>query len=145
MLAQSDTFRLPFRDGVFQTVATSPPCYGIIWRMKRNSKGQFIKGQRYSPNTEFKKGEHWRKPKSHWHREWLYNEYITQKRTTSEIAKEMGCIPANIIYWLRKHNIPRRSTAETKAIKHWGLKGKIKWDVWYARKETSKLERWTNS
>ena len=29
MLAQSDAFRLPFRDGVFQTVVTSPPYYSL--------------------------------------------------------------------------------------------------------------------
>ena len=100
---------------------TSP--HGIIWWM-RNKRGQFVKGHNSSPNTEFKKGQHWRKPKPHWNRDWLYRESITNKRPAPDIAKEVGCISANIIYWLKKHNIPRRSTAETRAIKHWGQSGK---------------------
>ena len=37
------------------------------------------KGQHLSQNTEFKKGQHWRTPKPHWQKDWLFNEYIVNK------------------------------------------------------------------
>jgi len=88
----------------------------------RNRKGQFIKGIRYSPNTEFKKGEHWRESKPYWNKDWLKKEYAV--KSCSEIAKDFSVTEAAILFWLRKHNIPRRTITEVRSIKHWGCSGK---------------------
>ncbi len=71
----------------------------------------------------FAKGTHWRKPKPHWDRCWLFAEYVTNKRSAKEIADETGCKENNILYWLAKHGIPRRTMAEVRQIKHWGAEG----------------------
>jgi len=89
----------------------------------RNKQGQFVKGHRASPSTEFKKGQHWRDEKAYWNREWLHHEYITLEKSAAEIATEQGCTENNILYWLHKHAIPRRTVAEVRAGKHWGLSG----------------------
>lgn len=91
--------------------------------MKRDN-GKFVKGIRYSIKTQFKKGQHWRKKKPFWNKDWLENEYISKKRTCSDIAKEFGCKSSNIGYWLKKHNIKARNQKETRKIKQWGSKGK---------------------
>ena len=91
----------------------------------RDNKGQFVKGERSHPETEFKKGEHWRLKKPHWDRVWLFNEYITEQRSAQDIAKAEGCTEAAILFWLRKHNIPRRKMTEIRRIKRWGLSGEL--------------------
>ena len=72
---------------------------------------------------QFLKGEHWRKPRPHWQKQWLVDEYVTAARSTGDIAAECGCTDANIIRWLRKHGIARRTVAQARAIKHWGAVG----------------------
>jgi len=89
----------------------------------RSSDGRFLKGNRYSPNTEFKKGQHWRQRKNHWSREWLHQRYVVECASASEIANESGCTEAGIYYWLKKLQIPRRSVSGARAIKKWGAKG----------------------
>jgi len=89
----------------------------------RNNKGQFIKGDHPSPKTEFKKGEHWRSRKAHWDKSWLEREYTEGFRSAADIAEEMECTENNILYWLRKHGIPRRSVSEVRSRKHWGSSG----------------------
>lgn len=89
----------------------------------RNDKGQFTKGYRFSPETEFKKGQHWRPQKPYWNREWLRHEYEDKFRSANEIAKQFGITEAGILYWLRKHNIPRREMLNIRAKKHWVLSG----------------------
>jgi 5-methylcytosine-specific restriction protein A len=89
----------------------------------RNNKGQFVKGIHAHPETEFKKGQHWRMPAQFRDKEYLVDEYINKQRSTGEIAEEHGCTPAAIIFWLKKHGIPRRDTSEARAIKHWGATG----------------------
>jgi hypothetical protein len=74
-------------------------------------------------NGQFTKGSHWREPKPHWKRAWLYREYVTNQRSAKDIADECGCIENNILYHLHKHNIPRRTMKEVRAIKKWGLSG----------------------
>ncbi len=98
----------------------------ILWYSAnmRNEKGQFIKGQRASRETEFKPGHHWRKERPHWNREWLFNEYVLHGRSATEIASEMGCTENNILYFLHKHEIPVRSISEARQLKHWGASGK---------------------
>lgn len=91
--------------------------------MMRNNKGQFTKGQHFSPSTEFKKGEHWRPRKPYWDKDWLENEYITKKRSASDIANQFGITEAGIFFWLRKHSIPRREMSDIRANKYWGSNG----------------------
>jgi thymidylate synthase (FAD) len=81
------------------------------------------KGQRLSPATEFKPGQHWRPRKPHWDREWLVREYVEKGRSSGEMATEIGITETALIYWMRKHSIPRRSISEARALKHWGVSG----------------------
>jgi len=92
--------------------------------VKRNEDGRFVKGVRSHPETEFKKGQHWRESKPYWEKGWLENEYVKNNRSSSEIAGDFGITDAAIIFWLRKHDIPRRTAKEARQIKKWGLAGK---------------------
>jgi len=85
------------------------------------SDGRFKKGERRSPATEFKPGQHWRKPQAFREREWLQREYVEKGRSTGEIAAEFGVRDASIIFWLKRHGIPRRTVSQARALKHWGL------------------------
>lgn len=86
--------------------------------------GRIKKGEHRSPKTEFKNGSHWRNPKPFWNKEWLLEEYIAKQRTSTEIASEFGVSKNTILFWLKKHGIQARSTAETREIKYWGLRGR---------------------
>lgn len=88
-----------------------------------DNKGRFVKGERRSTETEFKKGEHWRDKKPFWNKEWLFIEYVEKQRSASDIAAQFNVTDTAIFFWLKKHDIPRRSIKETRVIKHWGLKG----------------------
>ena len=116
LLTQGNALRIPMAD-------ESVPA--ILWynRLMRDSKGRFVKGQSASPETQFKKGEHWRPKKAHWNKEWLENEYITKQRSMSDIAEQMGVTENAIHYWARKHGIKTRSMQEIRSIKHWGSEG----------------------
>lgn len=85
--------------------------------------GRIQLGEHLSPATEFKPGQHWRPRKPHWDRAWLDREYTEKKRSSADIAAESGCGATAILFWLGRHNIPRRSTSETRAAKRWGLVG----------------------
>lgn len=90
----------------------------------RNEKGQFVRGHRASRATEFKKGcENWRKPQPFCDKAWLEQEYVVKQRSTGEIAQQFGVTDAAIIFWLRYHQIPRRTISEARAIKRWGVPG----------------------
>ncbi|MFA5636654.1 MAG: HNH endonuclease signature motif containing protein [Anaerovoracaceae bacterium] len=89
----------------------------------RNEKGQFVKGHRASPDTEFKKGEHWRDHKPYWDRAWLNAEYTDKRRSASEIAEEFGITDNAILYWLQKHGIATRDMATIREYRHWGVSG----------------------
>lgn len=41
-------------------------------------------------------------------KEWLYEQYITCGRSTTDIAEDLNKDPSTIAHWLRKYNIPRR-------------------------------------
>lgn len=82
------------------------------------------KGQRLSPATEFKPGQHWRPHGKHREREWLEHQYVTLGRSAGDIANEAGLATQEAVtFWLRKHGIPRRSVSEARALKHWGAVG----------------------
>lgn len=74
-------------------------------------------------NGQFKRGTHWRKPQRFREREYLEGEYVTKKRSASEIAADFGVTTEAVIFWLRKNQIPRRTVSQARAIKKWGLSG----------------------
>lgn len=80
-------------------------------------------GSSQGNSGRFKKGQHWRKPKLHWNRKWLYNAYVKLGRSASDIAKEMGCTENAILFWLAKHKIKTRSMSQIRKAKKWGLYG----------------------
>ncbi len=90
----------------------------------RNDKGQFTKGHHFSPETEFKKGQHWRPKKPYWDKDWLENEYTVKERSANDIARQFGITEAAILFWLRKHNILRHEMSNIRSKKYWGLAGK---------------------
>jgi hypothetical protein len=71
----------------------------------------------------FVKGQHCRSPRPHWGKEWLHQQYVVLARSTGELAAECRCTDANILYWLKKHGIARRTVAQARAVKHWGASG----------------------
>jgi hypothetical protein len=62
-------------------------------------------------------------PPPHWNRDWLHQKYIVEKKSTCEIAAEVGCTDNNIHFWMQKHGIPTRSVSEARRVKHWGCSG----------------------
>lgn len=77
---------------------------------ERDKKGRFLPGH------------HWRPRQKWWDKEWLNTQYKT--KSASEIALENNTTESNMLYWLRKHRIQRRTVSEARQIKHWGLSGK---------------------
>jgi hypothetical protein len=51
---------------------------------------QFKPGERRSIATEFKPGQHWRKPQAFRDAAWLTREYVELQRSTGDIAKQFG-------------------------------------------------------
>ena len=72
----------------------------------------------------FVKGEHWRLSRPYWDRDWLAREYTEKERSATEIATQFKITENAILFWLRKHGIPRRSMSEIRSRKKWGLRGK---------------------
>ena len=148
-----------------QCVVTNPYYYiynnntNCCILIKRNAKGQFLKGHRSHPETEFKKGEHWRPRQPFYNKEWLEKEYET--KSMQMIADEFGVTEAAIAHWMRKHKIPRRSTSEARRLNPlpesysgsnngmWGRYGELSgnWrggsspqrQLWYTRKNFKKI------
>jgi transposase-like protein len=85
--------------------------------------GRYVKGERRSIATEFKKGQHWRTPQSFREKAWLLREYVEKTRSANEIALQFGVTATAITFWLRRHGIKRRTTSETRKVKHWGQSG----------------------
>lgn len=77
-----------------------------------------------SPNDgRFKPGQHWRPPQAFREAAWLLREYSERGRSTGDIAAEFGVTDSAIIFWLRRHDIPRRNVSQARALKHWGADG----------------------
>ncbi len=77
----------------------------------RNQKGQFSKG--YT----------WREEKPYWNKRWLQHRYTIMCKPASQIAKEQGCKENNILYFLNKHGIARRTMSHIRKHKYWGSGG----------------------
>jgi hypothetical protein len=90
---------------------------------KRTKTGRFVKGIRYSPATEFKKGQHWRPWQPFRDANWLKNEYIINQKSAKLIAKENNCTDTAIYFWLERHKIKRRTISEARKIQYWGVSG----------------------
>ena len=71
----------------------------------------------------FLPGEHWRRPQPFWDEAWLRAEYVDKRRSAAEIAEATGCTEGNILHWLRRHGIPRRTMREIRSVKRWGVSG----------------------
>jgi hypothetical protein len=93
----------------------------------RTDKGQFVKGMRAAPATEFKPGQHWRPRKPHWDKAWLEREYLTLSRSAADIARAIEITENAVFHWLKKHGIKRRSVSEARAVKPWGSTGPANW------------------
>ena len=79
--------------------------------IKRNGNGQFVKGSNY------------RKAQPYWDRDYLYDLYINKELSSADIAIKFNVTDGNILYWLRKHGIHRRTIAEARDVKYWGSPG----------------------
>ena len=104
------------------TILVTPPYWVYNPRMP-DTKGRIQKGERLSPSTEFRTGQHWRERKPFWEKAWLEAEYITKQRSAGDIGTDFGLGASAIHFWLKKHGIPTRSTAEARSVKHWGASG----------------------
>ena len=80
-------------------------------------------GSNRAPNGQFLKGTHWRPHAIFREREYLLREYFQLKRSTGDIAKDNGVTDNAIIFWLKRHGIVRRTTAQARSIKYWGVSG----------------------
>lgn len=50
-------------------------------------------------------------------REWLMREYVQKRRSTTEIAAEVGCIARSVSLWLERHGISARPTGSERGHK----------------------------
>ena len=73
---------------------------------KRNRKGQFTQGS------------HWREQKPYWVKSWLQYEYTIMCKSAAQIAQEQGCRENNVLYFLNKHSVPRRTMRQIRRMKH---------------------------
>lgn len=58
-------------------------------------------------------------------KEWLRQKYQEEGISASDIAKQFEVTEANILFFMRRHNIPRRTISEARALKHWGSPGEL--------------------
>ena len=54
----------------------------------------------------------------HRDKDWLYEQYIIKKRSTTDIAKEVGVSHKTISRWARKHGIELRDTQTALDLKY---------------------------
>lgn len=75
------------------------------------------------PDGTFQKGTHWRPKREHWDRAWLEQKYLREKMSAREIADMQGITEGAILYWMKRHGIPRRSISGSRKVKKWGSFG----------------------
>lgn len=102
---------------------TSPKSIHAPQPAQPKNDGRFKKGEHRSPATEFKPGQHWRPHQPFREKSWLEREYVEKQRSAGDIAREFGVQATAIYFWLHKHGIPRRSIAEARGAKYWGVRG----------------------
>jgi hypothetical protein len=88
--------------------------YGIPTRKRpgRDELRQFLSGQNAAvPDAPYT--EH----------DWLYNAYVVEQRSAAEIAQDFDVGEQNILFFLKKFDIPRRTMAEARKVKYWGMIG----------------------
>jgi 5-methylcytosine-specific restriction endonuclease McrA len=68
-------------------------------------------------------GSHWRPHAIFRERGYLVDEYVVKLRSCRDIAGDHGVHENAILHWLSKHGIKRRTTAECRKAKRWGLRG----------------------
>lgn len=64
--------------------------------------------------------------KSYQDKDWLYQKYIVEKKSTRQITKEIRCSRSTIRCWLKKFNIPKRTLSEANKGKIISEKTRIK-------------------
>ena len=47
-------------------------------------------------------------------RDWLISQYVVAERSSRSIANDFGITDANILYWLKRHGIKRRTAREVR-------------------------------
>lgn len=52
--------------------------------------------------------------KSCQNKDWLFDQYITQGKSSGKIAEEIGCGASTIQHWLKRHQIPIRGCSSSK-------------------------------
>lgn len=89
-----------------------------------------------TPRTNgcFQKGTHWRPKNELWSKEWLFEQYITLKRSMGDIAKDMSISEPAVRHWIDKHDIPSRDVSEARKVKYWGVSGEAN-PMWGKRGE----------
>jgi len=93
-------------------------------RRVRIGSAELWRGDAHTTNGgQFKPGQHWRPHGKHREQEWLSNEYVTKGRSAGDIARELGFTEGAVLFWLKRHSIPRRSVSSARALKHWGSVG----------------------
>jgi hypothetical protein len=70
---------------------------------------------------------------------WLYNHYITNKMSISEIAVKVNSYQSNVGWWLHKFNIPVRSNGGTKPRKYVDKKNYV--NIWLPGHPTASKAR----
>ena len=58
-------------------------------------------------------------------RDWLYDQYVNKELSAQEIASQFDVTEGLILFWLRKHDIERRTINEARDVKYWGLPGEV--------------------
>jgi hypothetical protein len=88
-----------------------------------DARGRFVKGERSSPATEFKTGQHWRPHQVFRGRDYLQREYVEKGRSAADIGREFGVGISAIQFWMRRHGIRGRTISEVRRLKRWGAAG----------------------
>lgn len=59
------------------------------------------------------------------HKAWLENNYVVCKKSTVQVAREIGCVPSTVFHALKMFGIPRRNRKEAviRGEKHYQWKG----------------------
>lgn len=90
----------------------APPCKCgcgavVAWNRRKNQWNVYVAG-------------HYRAAAPYKSREWLYEQYVVQRRTAADIGRECGVLPRAVLYQMRLHDIPIRDRSESRKGRHIG-------------------------